>query len=470
MLKSLTLMALLIVFSLSAGCNQGKSSLPGNAPENGSAQTSTEEAPPQVKNTSSTPEYQKIIDERVGPVKGFHLYSRPSLPEEEWPEIPEIVKKNHSWNKIPRYLAIYKNTPIFGEWTEAELRTLAAHDIIQLSTPTENADRCNLAAELKRRNPNIIILGYRNLCLDYTSMDGQRFKDHPDWYLKDRQTGEYVVHGENEWQSRRPVYDIRKPEVREWWVQDIDEQLNLPNFDGVLIDAFAKAVVRWWPRVRAVGNSPEELLEANESLHILLEDNIKRNGRQGVVIGNALRPIYHDCLKSYVDAYLHGSYLENIEQLNEHYERTLGHLIDTCIQMQNEGGQKLMCITMTCYDPPRPADQNDGGAKMHLFDEVKSEKPLSPEETMALMRKNFEYKLAIALTMASDYFYFGYAMTHGANNILGLYLPDYPEFKRPLGKPLGPAVKTGPYAYERKFKHVSVKLDVAARKGKIEWK
>ncbi len=441
--KISSLIVLLIVVSLSAGCNQGK--------------------------TSSAPEYQKITAESDEPPKGFHLYYRPSLPKEELPEVPEIVKRNHTWDKIPRYLAICKNTQAFGEWTEAELSALAEHDIIQLSTPMENPDRCDLAAELKRRNPNIIILGYRNLCLDYTSMDGQRFKDHPDWYLKDRETGEYVVMGQNQWQARRPLYDVRKPEVREWWIQDINEQMNLPNFDGVLIDAFAKAVVRYWPRVRAVGNSPEELLESNRSLHMLLEENLERNGDQGILIGNALRPIYHDCLKSYVDAYLHGSYLENVEQLNEHYERTLGHLIDTCIQMQNEGGQKLMCITMTGYDPPRPADQNDGEAKMNLFDEVKSEKPSSPEETMALMRKNFEYKLAIALTMASDYFYFGYAMTHGANNILGLYVPDYPEFKRSLGPPLGPAVKTGPYAYERKFKNVSVNLNIQTRKAVLNW-
>jgi len=43
------------------------------------------------------------------------------------------------------------------------------------------------------------------------------------------------------------------------------------------------------------------------------------------------------------------------------------------------------------------------------------------------------------------------------------------EFKRPLGPPLGPAVKTAPYRYKRNFKHASVVLDVAARTGRIDW-
>jgi len=176
----------------------------------------------------------------------FDAYHHPDLPREEWPAVPEVVKKTHSWDRIPRYLAISKNQEKFGTWTEEELSALAAHDIIQLSTPTELADRRDLAAELKRRNPDLIILGYRNLVLDYASMDGERFQTHPDWYLKERKTGEYAVHGrDNPQKSRRPVFDLRNPEVREWWVQDVNDQLNLPNFDGVLIDAFAKAITPW---------------------------------------------------------------------------------------------------------------------------------------------------------------------------------------------------------------------------------
>ena len=104
------------------------------------------------------------------------------------------------------------------------------------------------------------------------------------------------------------------------------------------------------------------------------------------------------------------------------------------------------------------------------YDEVKSEVKLSREQTMKLMRKNFEYKLAIALVMASNYFYFGYAEGHIADGRpVALFAPDYPEFGRPLGPPLGPALKAGSYQYERKFRHAAVQLDIAARRGNITW-
>ncbi|MBT3378514.1 MAG: hypothetical protein HN742_25090 [Lentisphaerae bacterium] len=399
----------------------------------------------------------------------FDDYLRPDLPR-----VPEIVKKTYTWNRISRFLAISKNPDRFGKWTEDELSALARHDIIQLSTPTDpvrGKGVCDLAAELKRRNPEIIILGYRNLILDYGSFDGETFRNHPDWYLRDRATRKYSVHGNTPAKAKRPLLDTRNPEVREWWVQDVNRQVSLPNFDGVLIDAFAKAITSWGPRRRAVGGSREELLESNKPLHLLLEESLRVNGKQGVIIGNALRSVYTDCLKSYVDAYLHGSYLEAVEQKTpERYHVHLAHLIDTCVQMQQEGGEKLMCITMTPLDPPKALGRSSGEAA-HVYDEVKSGTKLSHEQTMERMRKNFEYKLAIALVMASNYFYFGYAEGHIADGRpIALLAPDYPEFERPLGVPLGPAVKTGPYRYEREFRHVAVQLDIAARHGQITWR
>lgn len=398
----------------------------------------------------------------------FDAYYLPALPRKEWPMVPEKIRKTHNWDNIPRYLAIWKPAKR-GKWTEEELSALAQHDMIQLSTPNGHEE---LAAELKKRNPNIIILGYLNLILDYGSMNGETFKQHPDWYLKHRKTGEYSVHSRRTRTAAiRPLFDIRKPEMCAWWIQNVNAQLEAADFDGLLIDAFAKAVTPFGPRTDAVGKRPEELLEANKSLHLLLTENLKRNGNKGILIGNALRSVYSDCLKSYVDAYLHGSYLEGVEQGNaDLYDVHLAHLIDTCIEMQKEGGEKIMCVTMTSYTPPSPLKQNTGDAEVENYDEITSDKKLSHDDVMKLMRENFEYKLAIALIMASNYFYFGYAEGHCADGRpIEMFAPDYPEFKRPLGPPLGPAEKTGPFRYERKFRHASVNLDIAARKGNITW-
>jgi len=407
----------------------------------------------------------------------FDAYDRPDLPAAEWPKLPEIIRRTHSWNTLPRYLAISKNQKRSGKWTEEELSALASHAVLQLSTPTDpvrGKGNPELAAELKKRNPDIIILGYRNLALDYGGFDGPTFKAHPDWYLKDKRTGRYTVHGKTGNRSRRPVFDIRIPEVREWWISDISRQCKLPDFDGVLIDAFAKAITPWGPRVNATGRSREELLEANKALHLLLKENIRRNGEEGTMVGNALRSVFKDGLKSYVDAYLHGTYLEAIEQKSAVlYSVHLAHLIDTCIQIQNEGGQKIMCIALNPDFPPKPLEdgKQEGGTKVHMYDEATSAdfKSLDSEGKIRRMREAFEYKLALGLILATNYAYFGYASTHIASGPVPLWAPDYPEFKKRLGPPQGAAVKTGEYAYERRYRYASVHLDIATRNGKVVW-
>jgi len=349
--------------------------------------------------------------------------------------------------------------------------------MIQLSTPTDplrGKGNLELAAELRKRNPDIIVLGYRNLALDYGGFDGPTFKAHPDWYLKDKRTGRYTTHGRTGPKATRPVLDIRIPEVREWWINDIRVQCKLPSFDGVLIDAFPKAIAPWGPRVKATGRSQEELLEANKALHLLLRENVGRNRGEGILMGNALRSTFTDCLKSYVDAYLHGSYLEAVEQKSAVlYGPHLAHLIDTCIQVQEEGGQKVMCITLSPDFPPRPPEDGKPGGrvKVHVYDEVASADlaSLDNQGKIKRMREAFEYKLALGLILATDYAYFGYASTHIASGPAALWAPDYPEFRKRLGPPLGPAVKTGEYTYERKYRYAFVQLDVAARHGKIAW-
>jgi hypothetical protein len=44
-----------------------------------------------------------------------------------------------------------------------------------------------------------------------------------------------------------------------------------------------------------------------------------------------------------------------------------------------------------------------------------------------------------------------------------------PEFERPLGAPMGPAVQDG-YIYTRDFAHASVRLDIENQIGSVDWK
>jgi len=80
----------------------------------------------------------------------------------------------------------------------------------------------------------------------------------------------------------------------------------------------------------------------------------------------------------------------------------------------------------------------------------------------------FEYCLAMFLVLAGKYSYFNYTPTYAADDT-DSWRRWYPEYDKPLGPPLGPATRDG-FVLTREFKHASVRLDLAAREGKIDWR
>jgi len=89
-------------------------------------------------------------------------------------------------------------------------------------------------------------------------------------------------------------------------------------------------------------------------------------------------------------------------------------------------------------------------------------------QTMKDARKGLQYPLGIFLICAEKYSYFraheGYEVDKK-----GHWMRWFPEYDRPLGKPLGPATKKG-YIYTRKFEHASVTVDLTKRSANIRWK
>lgn len=53
------------------------------------------------------------------------------------------------------------------------------------------------------------------------------------------------------------------------------------------------------------------------------------------------------------------------------------------------------------------------------------------------------------------------------NNVT--FLDRYPEFDRPLGKPLGPATETSPGAYFRQFEALNVSVNTNTKEASILW-
>jgi len=428
----------------------------------------------QYKRTLDSVETPMTEEERAKR-EGFATYIKPNVSDLGKPPLPDIIKQRHNWDDIPRFMNFHKNVHRYGDYTHEELSLLAKQDLVQISPPAERATGPpEFIERLREKNPDVIVLGYRNLALNHGQFSGKLFKEHPEWHLKDTRTGEYTVHGtDTRGKSQRPLYDLRIPGMREWWLNDIGRQLTTPGHDGILIDACAKAITPFGPRVNATGRSEGGLLSYNEHINDLLLANITRNGGKGMIVANALRSIYADCLKSYVDVYFHGSYLEAIEQRTSVlYDVHLVKMIDTCVRMQKEDPQKVMIFNLAPHYPPPPLQRTSerSGGKVHMFDDHTSMGDGALAEQQTEMREVFEYKLSLALIMATQYSYIGYAGTHAIHDDKSLWAPEYPEWDRRLGPPQGPAKKTGTHSYARGFKYASVLLNIALRKGTVTWR
>ena len=353
----------------------------------------------------------------------------------------------YSWDTVPRALFVHKPRA----WTDDDYSRIARHDFFL----TEYAkDSIRLAAEEKMFNPNISIIGYKNLVIHYEGTEDPLFINHPDWFLHSR--GKPELHGAA--RIRHPMYDLRQPAVREYWVKDVERILNTPIFDGVFLDAYAK-VVNYAPVIRATGQDPPTDFIAG--YHQMMDEHLKRSGKCGKIrIGNFLRASTKDCNAPEVMKYLDGSYLEWFE----HYATLPPHLhsseeyLAAGIQAVQQVGQagKLIWLHLEAADDKDIKVTADGAD------------PAAPDASSSRY-KNFEYKLAIYLICAERYSYFQYQGAYKATEDFQAWAPEFPEFKKPLGPPKGPAVRNG-FIYTREFQYASVWLDLTKRQGRITWK
>lgn len=390
------------------------------------------------------------------------------------PELPEAIRqKPWSWDRIHRYIAIYKAEP----YTEDDAKAIANFDMIQLGSTAEH-ERA-FAKNLKKHNPDMICIGYRNVIIWHETFDTDLFRDHPDWFLKNFLTGEYETMGPTVWQAKKPLFDLRVPEMRDWWIEDVGSQCETEGFDGVLIDALAKIFLNYSPKRRSIGAALQNKMQYSTLfVNQVLQRNIRANGEKGLIIANALRSGYEDCLKSYVDVFFHGSYMEWIESKSSaNYEELLSRLMDTCIQIGKDPGDKVLCFQFDAgYPPPPKANVEDvensipASTVMPEMGQHFDAKGKTNEEILREMREAFPYKLAIFLICANKYSYMGYASSHQADELQERWYPQYPEHKKRIGRPLGHAVKKGKYYYEREFEGVSVKLNIETRQAVLDWK
>ena len=345
-----------------------------------------------------------------------------------------------SWDTVPTAMPPRKRPP----FTDEDYSRMARHCVVAGSEAME------IAGEIKKFNPEITAIGYKNLVLHVQGADDQLFKDHPDWFLYDS-PGKPKLNGGGK--NKRPHYDLRKPEVREYWVQDVMKMMNDPHLDGVFLDAYAKVVAL---------NRSQGTTDYMAGYHAMMDELCKRRANiNKILVGNFLRADKEECAIPEVMKYLDGSYLEAFERDKctppgpQTYEAYVALGIEAVQQVARSG--KIILLRLSAVDKEGVDEAGDavGGDK-------------GKANASRSYYKNVEYKLALFLICAERYSYFSYYTPAPAKTSEEL-APDLPEFKKPLGPPKGPAVKNG-FTYRREFQYASVWLDLTKRQGRITWK
>jgi len=350
-----------------------------------------------------------------------------------------------SWDTVSTAMPPRKKPP----FTDEDYSRMARHCILG------GGEAVEIVGEIKKFNPDVTVIGYKNLVLHVQTTSDALFRDHPDWFLYS--DGKPELNGKGK--DKRPMYDLRKPEVREYWLQDVGRMLADPSLDGVFLDAYAK--VSFGPVKRATQQDPPTDFIA--AYHQMMDELLKRRANTGkIVIGNYLRATSEDCHIPEVMKYLDGSYLEAFEKVNsspsdpQAYEKYVAKGIAAVQQVAQAG--KMIILRLHALDDAVAVDEAGdaaGGERGQT----------NPSRNFY---QNLEYKLAIFLICAEQYSYLSYYTPAPAKTSEEL-APDLPEFKKPLGPPKGPAVRDG-FTYTREFQYASVWLDLTKRQGRITWK
>jgi len=357
-----------------------------------------------------------------------------------------------SWDHIPRYMHIWKQTDFTGE----ELDYLAQFPLITFEKATGvrggSVQRGTLKAArgVKARNPEAKILYYKNIVIDWGgSIASKELKTIKGGYLQSKD-GSYATFKPN---SSIQFFDIGLPDVRAWWMKDARRMLDDPSIDGIFIDANIKVLVDgYFLSQKKVGDEQYQRLKDGYGQLLTQIDAEFRS--DNIVFGNIVRARLKNGGLDYL-SYFDGSYFEGFEHTVGGVSRPdyIAKGIEAAQTAARQG--KILAFTLGVQKALKQGNGADLDSNKALCARV-------------------DYAAALFLIVAEKYSYFlpvdqmG-VVTRGGKQHNQLWMQTLPIFKERLGPPKGPAVKRG-YIYTREFEHCSVWLDIENEVGKLTWR
>ena len=349
-----------------------------------------------------------------------------------------------SWNKVPVAFHFGKNGDLL---TNDEAKFISSHSNfivlekghgIPAYKNTEEGIEED-AKKLKKLNPNIKVIFYWNAFLDYSMYKAHDvYNSHPEWWLK-------TLNGDFDLKNGKiKRYDLSNSKVRKWWVETAKKAISEGSTDGVFMDAFIQvtspANIKLWGQTK-YDSIQEGLKKLIKETRIALGDNklIVYNGIRNTPVRN-VGNIFPD----YTDAVM-------IEHFGIIQSASKESMLQDIQDMEKAGKTGKIVVFK-------------GWPGYAWIDKDFMAKPL--KEKQEISKRNITFPLASFLAGAQENSYFiynwGYRLKHGA-------LDWYPEFDKPLGKPLND-MKVNKWELTRDFEHASIWVNLETKDAKINWK
>ncbi len=389
----------------------------------------------------------------------------------------------YTWGNVQRGVLIrYRNNPPFP----SEAVKIIAENCMFIHFEDELTQSSREAFTIPYPN-RIYRFAYKNLTRHYAGTDSL-FTEAPEWFMHE------AGGSPNIYIDTYPYYNLRDTSteysgknLHEWWVADMRTQIDsaVPG-NTLFVDALGGtmrigqgtlggSVARYDYLGNDIGEDPYYNNSYTEKyLRPLLARIRDAFADEMIITGNFIKPWFlPDGNYSYVNDYIHSSYIENFERFGEDYTEHLNTGIALYIASSEDGK-----MTYFNFHPEKPTpaptltiEQMRTKASYAMPEFYSSLPDQTEKDDLAEMYAYFDFKLAVFLLGANEYSYFGYQSTvigDDAGDRLFRAIPPFPEFKYPLGAPLGAAVQDGD-TWTRNFEHATVVLDAAKGIATVNW-
>lgn len=336
---------------------------------------------------------------------------------------------SHSWNSVPLWASIRKNSAI----TDAEINAIA-ENYYAIDSGSENEfdtrieGMLDTAERLHDTGEEIKFYFYWNTRIHY---DGH---DDPDGYPLD---DSWSVWGPNPTTGVPEVQYIRNDiewynhdieAMRDWWLDTALDMLSYSDIDGIFIDKVAPDLD---DGVISGSNYMDMLMELYQSMP---------SGK--TVIGNSLRNERPGGNRETLDL-MDGSYLERWDFPKVGQSKP--EAVAVSMQLMREALSKGKMILLNAHPGGDPSNA-------------------------AEMEAAADYYLALFLIIAEKHAYLRYQKTNliGSGNEWEWETSYIQAFQNWLGEPLGAPTRDG-YIYERSYPGVDVSVNLETETAVLDW-